>query len=97
MQIIWKVNIQRRGAVHRSLEKGTSSRRAQEQSTTASPFPLIKSWSSLETHCCPAGLEITVKENQIQTKLEGKSSDIRRRKNGKEIFIWTKFCFEIPT
>jgi len=31
-------SIQRRGAAQRSLTKGTSSKRAHEQSTTANPF-----------------------------------------------------------
>lgn len=57
--------LQRRGAPQRSLIKGTSSRRAHEQSTTASPFLSIKSWSSLDTHCFPTGLPTNAKKGEM--------------------------------
>lgn len=53
--------IHKRGAAHRSLEKGTSSRRAHEQSTTAKPFLTINSRSCIETHCVPTGLKIKLR------------------------------------
>jgi hypothetical protein len=36
--------------------KGTSFKRAHEQSTTAKPFLFIISLSSFDTHCLPTGL-----------------------------------------
>ena len=41
------------------LPKGTSSRRFQEQSTTARPLALMSSWSWHDTHALPMGLRIT--------------------------------------
>lgn len=51
------VSLRRRGAAHCRLPKGTSSSRAQEQSTTPSPRCAMRVASCRETHLEPTGLQ----------------------------------------
>lgn len=50
--------LEQHGRSAESALKGTSSRRCQEQSTTARPFASIRSLSSRDTHACRQGVPV---------------------------------------
>lgn len=64
------IYLQSRGAPQRSLMKGTSFKRAHEQSTTAKPLFFTNSPSSFDTHCLPTGLLYKIRNKFIQKSRE---------------------------